>query len=86
MRVYHRTTHEAATAILADRRFLSRERGEVCVSDRRDGYADGYGPAVVVLDVPDNLLTLDDEFQDGEQHFRVRAVDIRPEFVIGVAS
>lgn len=83
MIVYHRTTRQAAASIHATGVFLSREVGEVCVSDMRDGYADGYGETVVVLDIPEHLLTLDDEFQTGEHHYRVNARDIRPDYIQG---
>jgi hypothetical protein len=79
--VYHRTSETAAVEITRTRRFTSRERGEVCVSDRLFGYANGYGPAATVLDVPEHLLTLDDEFPTGERHYRVRVADIRPEYI-----
>ena len=83
MRVYHRTTVEAARAIRGDRSFLSKEQGYVFVGSRPEGYITGYGEAVVALEVPVTLLELDDEFQDGEQHFRVPAAAIRPEWVRG---
>lgn len=83
MRVYHRTTPEAATVIRRTREFTSKEQGWVYVGSRPDGYISGYGEGLVALEIPVELLELDDEFQDGEQHFRVRAERILPEWVRG---
>ena len=70
--VYHYTSESARAAILADQRWLSKEAdGWVYVTSHRGGQAQGYGPAVVALAVPDDVLELDDEFPDGEQHFRI---------------
>jgi hypothetical protein len=52
VRMYHRTSLESADSIRVDRRFLSREQGDVFLSDRLDGAALGYGNGVVVVDVP----------------------------------
>lgn len=84
MRVYHRTTPEAADAIRATGRFLSRENtGDVFVSNRRgNGYTEGYGAGIVALDVPDELLTLDDEFPTGERHYAVPARVILPAWIL----
>lgn len=82
MIVFHRTSAASKAAILATLRFTSRENGEVCVSNVRDGYASGYGEAVVTLNIPDDLLVPDDEFQTGETHYRVRAKNIRPEMIV----
>lgn len=81
MKVYHRTTEDAARLIREQRRFLSREQGEVCVSNRARGMAEGYGPGVVALDVPAGFLRLDDEFPGGERHYRLDSRDIRPEWI-----
>ena len=70
--LYHRTTPEAARAILAEGRLVTREnRPEAYCSTRVDGQGEGYGVAVVHLRVRESLAELDDEFPGGEQHFRV---------------
>jgi len=70
--LYHRTTPEAARAILAEGRLVTREnRPEAYCSTRVDGQGEGYGVAVVHLRISESLTELDDEFPDGEQHFRV---------------
>lgn len=83
MLVYHRTSKDAAELITRDKTFTSLEQGYVFVSNVRDGYADGYGNAVVVLDVPPARLILDDEFQTGECHYRIHVSQIEPCFIIG---
>lgn len=82
MIVFHRTDTASRDAIHASGRFTSRENGEVCVSDTQNGYATEYGPAVVMLDIPEELLVPDDEFQTGETHYRVKAKDIQPEMIL----
>lgn len=70
--LYHRTSEEAARAIVEARRFLTRENTpEAYVSTHVDGHATGYGPAVVHVRVDEVDAQLDDEFPDGEQHFRI---------------
>ena len=70
--LYHRTTPEAARAILAEGRFLTREnRPEAYCSTHVDGQGEGYGVAVVHLRIRESLAELEDEFPGGEQHFRV---------------
>lgn len=81
MRVYHRTTDDAANVIVTERRFVSLEDGDVFVSNRSRGQGVGYGPAVVRMDIPAALLRLDDEFPDGERHYRVSVHAIRPEWI-----
>lgn len=70
--LFHRTTPAAAAAIYASGRMLSKENtGEAFFSTSSgDGQADGYGTAVVHIRVPEELAELDDEFPDGEQHYR----------------
>lgn len=82
MRVYHRTSQAARAEIIKTQRFISKERGEVCVSDTLNGQTDGYGASVVTLDIPDHLLVIDDEFPSGECHYRIQASDIKPEFIV----
>jgi hypothetical protein len=84
--VYHRTTRAGAAAIFAQQAFTSKEQGWVFVSTRSEGEAAGYGDAVVVLEVPARLMTLDDEFPDGERHYRVPATEIDPAFIRGVRA
>lgn len=86
MIVFHRTDKASHDTIVREGRFTSRELGEVCVSDMRDGYATGYGDSVVTLSIPDHLLVPDDEFQTGETHYRIKARDILPEFILTSAN
>jgi hypothetical protein len=82
--LFHRTDADTAAAIRRAGAFVSRyPDGRVWFSNRREGQAEGYGGAVVVVNIPDALLELDDEFPDGEQHFTARAVDIAPEHISG---
>ncbi|ULD38846.1 hypothetical protein [Rhodococcus qingshengii] len=78
MKLYHRTTEAAADAIVAAQSWVSRENTqEVYFSSAQSGgAADGYGDAVLSVDVPDTVAHLDDEFPDGEQHFRVSISDL----------
>lgn len=70
--LYHRTTGEAAERITSSGRMHSRENSdESYFSTRVDGQTDGYGATVVWVRVPEELAALDDEFPDGEQHYRV---------------
>lgn len=83
--LYHRTSRSAAETIGKQGRFLSRERDEVCFSNRESGrYSVDYGEATVRVEVPEVWTTLDDEFEDGEQHYRVNARDIKPAWITGV--
>lgn len=80
--LYHRTTTEAARAILATGRFESKEQGYVFFSNRASSdYADGYGTAVVRVVVREDAAELDDEFQDGEEHYRVHSRNIPREAI-----
>jgi hypothetical protein len=69
--LYHYTTPDNARRIRESGRFVSHEGNEVCLTDTLGGYATGYGRAAVVLSLPQSLLTLDDEFETGERHYRV---------------
>lgn len=81
--LYHRTTPEAAAVIYSTGRWQSRENTqEVYFSTRRDGQTDGYGDGVVHVRVPVAIAELEDEFPDGEEHYRVRAVLLRPEHLV----
>lgn len=81
--LFHRTTAEAAETIGRERRFESKENyGFVYFSNRAQGeYAVGYGPGCVRVVMPAILVKPDDGFQDGERHFRVRADQIRAEWI-----
>lgn len=81
--LYHRTTEEAARAIMQERRMLSKENNAAAFfSTRRDGHGTGYGDAVVHIRVPQFMIELDDEFPDGEQHYSVKVILLRPEHFI----
>ncbi|MBM4574814.1 hypothetical protein GS896_27540 [Rhodococcus hoagii] len=78
MKLYHRTTPDAAAAILASRSWSSKENTqEVYFSTVMDGENVGYGTAVVSVDVPDDVAELEDEFPGGEQHYRVPVSALR---------
>jgi hypothetical protein len=82
--LFHRTTPAAAAAIYASGRMLSKENtGEAFFSTSSgDGQADGYGTAVVHIRVPEELAELDDEFPDGEQHYRVAVTALKAEHFV----
>lgn len=61
--LYHRTSEDAARAIVATGRFLTRENTpEAYVSTHVDGEAAGYGSAVVHVRVDEADAQLEDEF------------------------
>lgn len=69
VRVFHRTTPEAARMIEASGVMRGSEDG-VFFSTRADGQAEGYGAGVVEALVPISRLQLDDVFGD-EAHLRI---------------
>lgn len=71
--LYHRTTPEALEAITASGTMVTKENTpEVYFSTVSEGgQGDGYGSAVVWIRVPEDDVEIDDEFPDGEQHYRV---------------
>lgn len=72
LELYHFTSPEAAWAIVSTRKWVSAENtGFVYASTHRHGQATGYGDAAVYIMVPSNCAELDDEFPDGEKHYRV---------------
>ena len=76
--LFHRTTPESAAAILTGARPTSRENtDDSYFSTSATGQAEGYGEALVIIRVPVSLIELDDEFPDGEQHYRVPNVVIQ---------
>lgn len=73
--LYHRTTTEAKAEILRTRRWVSQENnGMVYFSNRIDGQAAGYGEAVIHIRIDQRYVELDDEFPDGEKHYRVTTI------------
>ncbi|AGW85581.1 hypothetical protein BLAC_07050 [Bifidobacterium animalis subsp. lactis ATCC 27673] len=82
--LYHRTSIEAVQAILASGRLESLENtNEAYASTHIDGQAEGYGEAVVHVRVDDSRIHLDDEFPDGERHYRIPLdVEIAEAFTI----
>lgn len=71
--------------IVATNGMVSRENTqEAYFSNRVEGQAEGYGEVAVHIRVPDELAELEDEFPDGEQHYRVKVELLRPEHFIGV--
>jgi hypothetical protein len=81
MKVFHHTSLEAAKRIVETGTMTGLEDG-LFFTNRAGGHASGYGAATVEMSIPDHLLQLDDEFQDGEEHYRlpVRAnaiIDVR---------
>lgn len=83
--LYHRTDAASAARIVAEGRMTSLENtGEAYFSDRPDGQTEGYGSVVVHVRVPEDLASLEDEFPDGEQHYRVAVGALRPEHFVGL--
>lgn len=71
--LYHRTSKEAAEAITATGTMITKENTpEVYFSTVAEGgHGEGYGEAVIWIRVPEDAVEIDDEFPDGEQHYRV---------------
>lgn len=83
--LYHRTTPEAARAIRSAGQWVSKEwTNEVYFSDVQNGMASGYGTAVIHVRIPLTMAHLDDEFPDGERHFRVKASTLSKRALVGV--
>ena len=81
--LFHRTDAQAAAEIIAAGTMVSKENTrEAYFSNRRDGQTDGYGDTVIHIRVPAAWAELDDEFPDGEQHFRVLCSRLLPEHFI----
>lgn len=95
IRLYHRTTKEAAAKIRAGGSFTSKEQGAVFFSTEPDGQAVGYGEEIVAVDVPRKYVDLeygefkrgaltgriDDEFPSGEKHWSIPAKAIDRKWV-----
>lgn len=85
--LYHRTSPERAAVILETGSMLSRENTrEAYFSSRADGQAEGYGSACVHVRVPVDMAELEDEFPDGELHYRVPVDRLRPEHFVGLVA
>jgi GNAT superfamily N-acetyltransferase len=83
--LYHRTSPEAAAAIMRTKRMTSKENGDVFFSTHRDSEnSEGYGSAVVHVRVPEHIAELDDEFPDGEQHYRLNNRHLKPHHFVSV--
>jgi len=67
--LYHRTTPENAKAIVKEQRMTSKEDG-LFFGTRPAGSIEGYGEAVVRVEIPVEKLQLDDEFPQ-EYHVRM---------------
>lgn len=92
VRMYHRTTEANVAKIHDDAAFLSKEGDEVFFSTKLDGQAEGYGPGVVIVDVPKRMFDkygdfkgdgyLSDEFPSGEKHWSISRGSINPDWIV----
>lgn len=81
--LYHRTSAENAERIRKTGVFTSQENtGEAYFSTHPHGQAEGYGEGLVHIRVPEHVAELDDEFPDGEQHYRVHPRNIRRQHIV----
>ncbi|MGI6797929.1 hypothetical protein [Gordonia sihwensis] len=77
MKLYHRTSTSSADQIIRTGNWQSQEHdSSVYFSTASSGSADGYGPVVLMIDIDPAIAMIDDEFPDGEQHYRVYARDL----------
>jgi hypothetical protein len=67
--LFHRTTPESAAAIVKEQRMTSKEDG-LFFGTKPTGQIEGYGDAVVKVELPVDKLELDDEFPN-EYHVRM---------------
>jgi hypothetical protein len=74
--LYHRTTPEAADAIVKSGQIKAKE-DRAYFSTKRDGQASGYGDAIVKVRIPLENLKLEDVF-DGEAHVTMSMMDKLP--------
>jgi hypothetical protein len=72
--LYHRTTAEAKAEILRTKVWRTNEPGAVYFSNRENGQAEGYGDTIIHIQIPRTWAELDDEFPDGEKHYKVSTV------------
>lgn len=85
--LYHRTTPEAADAIKKSGHMISKENTqEIYASTHEHGNAEGYGQGVVKIRVPVKDTEMDDEFPNGEQHYRIPANKIGPKNILASAA
>lgn len=81
--LYHRTSPEAAHALAQgapwtpDPRANGPDADYVWFSDRRNGSAEGYGDGVVRVLLHVEEAWLDDEYPDGECHYRVPLKELK---------
>lgn len=79
-RLYHRTSKEAADKIYKTKRFTSKINTsfgtEIYFSNKPSGAISGYGLSLVAVDIPEKYIHIDDEFPDGEKHYRVSSADL----------
>lgn len=79
-RLYHRTSKRAADKIYDTGKFTSNIDTsfgtEIYFSNKPSGAISGYGPSLVAVDIPEKYTHIDDEFPDGEKHYRVSAADL----------
>lgn len=82
--MYHRTEPEWAKSIYEDKEFGGPN--SVWFSDRPTGEGEVYGPAIVQLNIPDEVLKnhgeVEGEFPSGEKHWRVDLDAIKPEYFV----
>lgn len=72
MRLIHRTSPEEAARIVETGEWRSYEHpARVYFSTVSEGQGEGYGEAVLVVDLDESVCELDDEFPDGERHYAV---------------
>jgi hypothetical protein len=77
MRIFHRTSPQAALEIIRTHHWKSKEHPPyIYFSNFSVGQADGYGKSTISIDLPKKYLELDDEFPSGELHFRALASDV----------
>lgn len=70
--LYHRTSADAARAIVAAGRLTTRENTpHAYASTSLTGQGECYGPVAVHVRVNAAEALLDDEFPDGERHYRI---------------
>lgn len=69
VRLYHRTTESAKSEIERTGQMTGKEKG-IFFSTKKNGQAEGYGDAIVEVDVPIEKVSLDDIFSD-EAHLKI---------------
>ena len=73
LKLYHYTNdYSSVLDIMQTHKWISKESPKyVYFTDTLGGQAGGYGQYAVSIDMDERYIELDDEFLDGEQHFRV---------------